>query len=58
MERGPKSLRSSKVVLRSLCFIIIALRYDLHFKKVTPSALWHMTWVPAGWRLLGSLGES
>lgn len=47
-----------KVILRSLCFIEIALCYDLHFKKVTPSALWPMAWVQGGGKLLGSLGES
>lgn len=37
-ERGP-NLSYLKVTLRSLCFIIIALCCDLHFKKVTPSGL-------------------
>ena len=38
-DRGP-NLSYLKVTLWSLSFIIISLCYDLHFKKVAPSALW------------------
>lgn len=56
MKRASTSQSSFKVILRSLCFTIIALCHDLQFKNVTLRALWLRACVWTIWRLLGSHG--